>query len=141
MTASEDLLGAAAAALLEGRLDDPFALLGPHEGSGGTIVRTFQPGAQEVELVTRKKGAPRGTLEEVAPGLFAGKLKKKGEEYALRITWPGGAEQVTEDPYSFGTVIGDYDLHLFSEGRHLELARVFGAQPKEMDGLYCHHNT
>ncbi len=135
MTASEDMLGTAAAALLEGRLDDPFALLGPHESAGGTTVRTFQPGAQLVELVTRKKGAPRGTLEEVAPGLFAGKLKKKNDEYALRITWPGGTQQVTEDPYSFGTVIGDYDLHLFSEGRHLELARVFGAQPKEMEGV------
>ena len=134
MTALDDTLGTAAAAMLEGRLDDPFAVLGPHKGEGGTTVRTFQPGAERVELVTRKKGAARGVLSEVAPGLFAGKLAKGGD-YALRITWPGGVQQVTEDPYSFGTILSDYDLHLFAEGRHLELARAFGAQPTTIDGV------
>ena len=134
MTVHDEILSSAVAALFEGRLDDPFALLGPHASKEGTLVRTFQPGAESVELVTRKKGAKRGTLEEVGPGLFVGKLARKGD-YALRITWPGGVQQVTEDPYSFGTVLSDYDLHLFSEGRHLELARVFGAQPTEIDGV------
>ncbi|NVD44754.1 1,4-alpha-glucan branching protein GlgB [Qipengyuania atrilutea] len=134
MTVHDEILSSATAALFEGRLDDPFALLGPHASEGGTLVRTFQPGAEKVELVTRKKASSRGTLEEVGPGLFVGKLPKKGD-YALRITWPGGTQQVTEDPYSFGTVLSDYDLHLFSEGRHLELAKVFGAQPTEMDGV------
>ncbi|NTZ41847.1 1,4-alpha-glucan branching protein GlgB [Altererythrobacter sp. SALINAS58] len=134
MTASDALLGTAAAALLEGRLDDPFALLGPHEADGKITVRTFQPGAEKVELIGRKKGAALGKMEEAASGMFVGQLKKK-QDYALRITWPGGSEQVTEDPYSFGTVIGDYDLHLFSEGRHLQLANVFGAQPRQMDGV------
>ena len=36
--------------------------------------------------------------------------------------------QETEDPYSFGVLLGDLDLHLFNEGRHFELARCLGAQ-------------
>ena len=44
MSAHDHLFGAAAA-MLEGRLDDPFALLGPHKGEGGTLIRSFQPGA------------------------------------------------------------------------------------------------
>jgi 1,4-alpha-glucan branching enzyme len=131
----QDTLVRAAAALLEGRLDDPFALLGPHKGTGGTTVRTYQPGAERVEAIgTGKRASVRAELEEVAGGLFTGTMKKQ-DDYFLRITWPGGAEQITEDPYSFGPVISDYDLHLFSEGRHLELATVFGAQPTKIDGV------
>ena len=43
--------------------------------------------------------------------------------YRLRIEWPG-LPQETEDPYSFGLLLGELDLHLFAEGRHFELAKV-----------------
>jgi hypothetical protein len=35
--------------------------------------------------------------------------------------------QETEDPYSFGPVLGELDLHLFNEGRHFDLADALGA--------------
>ena len=38
------------------------------------------------------------------------------------------AMQETEDPYCFGPLLGELDLHLFAEGRHFELAKVLGAQ-------------
>ena len=47
------------------------------------------------------------------------------QPYRLRIHWPD-AVQETEDPYAFGPVLGDMDLHLFSEGTHWELAERFG---------------
>ena len=132
MSAIDNVLGAAASAMLEGRLDDPFALLGPHREDERTHVRTFQPGAESVTAIGRADGAQLATLEEVAPGLFAGPLAQD-VPYALRITWPGGATQETEDPYSFGLILSDFDLHLFVEGQHLEMARVFGAQPGTVD--------
>ncbi|MGN6377237.1 MAG: 1,4-alpha-glucan branching protein GlgB [Sphingomonas sp.] len=134
MTALDDLLGSATTALLEGRLHDPFALLGPHRDGDTVTVRTFQPGAERVAVVTRDGGDTLGMLDEIAPGLFAGRLSGDAP-YLLRVTWPDGSVQETEDPYSFGLVLGDLDLYLFAEGRHLELARVFGAQPREMDGV------
>jgi 1,4-alpha-glucan branching enzyme len=54
--------------------------------------------------------------------------------YRLRIQWPG-AEQETEDPYSFGLLLGDLDLHLLSEGRHFELARCLGAQSLTIESV------
>ena len=134
MTAADDIVGAAAAALLAGRLDDPFALLGKHAGSDGSVVRTFQPGAERVTLVARDGGKELAVLDEAGPGFFTGSYDGAAP-YLLRITWPGGTEQETEDPYGFGAVLGDLDLYLFAEGRHLDLARVFGAQPREMDGV------
>ena len=134
MTPGDEAFGNAAASLLEGRLNDPFALLGPHGSGEGVVLRTFQPGAERVAVAARSGGAVLGVLDEVAPGFFTGTFDNLAP-YLLRIEWPGGAVQETEDPYAFGAVLGDLDLHLFSEGRHLELARVFGAQPRTMDGV------
>jgi 1,4-alpha-glucan branching enzyme len=133
MSSRDDLLGAGAA-LLAGRLDDPFALLGPHREGDGLTIRTFQPGAESVAVVSRSDGHQVAMLDERAPGLFAGPC---GENvaYFLRIVWPGGAVQETEDTYSFGTVLTDRDLELFSEGRHWDLARSLGAQPCTIEGI------
>ncbi len=43
--------------------------------------------------------------------------------------------QETEDPYSFGLLLGDVDLHLFNEGRHFQLAHCLGAQAMTIDGI------
>src|SRR5262249_46268414 len=54
--------------------------------------------------------------------------------YLLRIAWPDAAQE-TEDPYSFGPLLGDLDLHLFNEGRHFELAEAFGANETTLEGV------
>ncbi len=43
--------------------------------------------------------------------------------------------QETEDPYSFGTLLGDVDLHLISEGTHRHLGDTLGAQVREQRGV------
>ena len=66
-------------------------------------------------------------------GFFAGNVSATSP-YLLRIDWAGGPEE-TEDPYSFNPLLGPLDLHLFSEGRHFELVRVFGARCMSVDGI------
>ncbi|MDP1619277.1 1,4-alpha-glucan branching protein GlgB [Phenylobacterium sp.] len=125
------LTHALTSALMEGRLTDPFVFLGPHEAGDDTVVRTFQPRAVSVSAL--QKGAAPSPLEEVAPGVFAGRLKGKGG-YRLSIDW-GGTTQETEDPYAFGLLLGDLDLHLFMEGAHWELGQRMGAQPQTLEGV------
>ena len=48
----------------------------------------------------------------------------------MRIRWPQG-EQVTEDPYSFGLLLGEMDLYLLGEGNHRNLGHCLGAQPHD----------
>ncbi len=43
--------------------------------------------------------------------------------------------QETEDPYSFGLLLGETDLYLFNEGRHRNLGETFGAQRCQVDGV------
>ena len=122
------------AELIEARLTDPFAFLGLHETESGSVVRTFQPGALGVEVLARKTGKRLGVLTpEGDSGLFTGVLSKT-VPYRFAIQWPDTVQE-TEDPYAFGLVLGDLDLHLFSEGSHWELAKKFGAQPTDMDGV------
>ncbi|AEG70878.1 alpha amylase C-terminal domain-containing protein [Ralstonia solanacearum] len=127
-------------ALTHGRLGDPFAVLGPHrlETADGPfrVVRAFHPGTRRVQAID-----PRGqVMAELAPvgrtGLFHGQFGQCPADaqvaaghpgaYRLRVIWPAGtgheAVQEAEDPYAFGLLLGDLDLHLIVEGRHWELA-------------------
>jgi 1,4-alpha-glucan branching enzyme len=125
---------AAAQALAEGTVGDPFALLGPHADGASVVVRAFLPDAQRVDAVAREGGAKLATLTSMqVPGLFAGRIAA-GIPYLLRIQWPG-AEQETEDPYSFGLLLGEMDLHLIAEGNHRELGRCLGAQAMTIEGV------
>ena len=130
------LLGDAGAvkALTEGRIGDPFALLGPHPSAEGTVVRAYLPPAEAVAAIDRS-GAVLATLQPLPiPGLFAG-IIPTGSAYRLRIQWPGGQVQETEDPYSFGLLLGELDIYLLAEGSHLELGHCLGAQPRSIDGI------
>ncbi len=121
-------------ALAYARHGDPFSVLGPHDSPGGRVVRVFLPGAQAVEVLRRGDRARIGMLSAGAPeGLFEGPVSDRAP-YLLKITWPG-AEQETEDPYSFPPQLGELDLHLFNEGRHFEMAHALGANPVTADGV------
>ena len=118
-------LAAIAAEAVSGRMADPFAVFGPHETDDGIVVRSFQPGADSVELLSRD-GKSFGAMKDIGHGLFVGNLPEMAP-YRLRITWPTGTHE-TEDPYSFGLLIGDVDMYLFGEGRHWDLGHNMGAK-------------
>src|SRR4029077_17527768 len=117
-----------------GAHDNPFAVLGPHDTREGRIIRAFLPGATKVDVVRQSDGAVLAALQPAnEPGLFENLVHER-VPYRLRIVWPN-AVQETEDPYSFGLLLGEVDLHLFNEGRHFELARCLGAQIVSIDGI------
>jgi len=122
-------------ALVKGRLSDPFAVLGPHDTRQGRLVRAYFPGALSVEARGAKDGK---LLAHLAPhpdydGVFTGPLPGNAR-YVFRVHWPGTVQE-TEDTYSFGPLLSDLDLHLFSEGSHWDLAWRFGANPATIDGV------
>src|SRR5579884_222171 len=138
MTIGQDCLAGISAeavqALVDGRHGDPFSILGPHQCGPMSVVRALAPGAQKIEVVAREDSSFLGRLELAHPGgLFAGPVSS-GRPYRLVIQWPL-AVQKTEDPYSFGLLLGELDLHLISEGTHYELARCLGAQTMTIGGV------
>ena len=59
-------------ALLDARHADPFSLLGPHDGPGGTFTRAILPGAEEAVAYSLGGGALGGVGSAEASG-FADK--------------------------------------------------------------------
>ncbi|MGI3903851.1 MAG: 1,4-alpha-glucan branching protein GlgB [Janthinobacterium lividum] len=124
----------AVVALVDGRHGDPFSILGDHRVDGERVIRAFMPGAGGIDIVAREDGSRLATLEMVHPaGLFAGPVSKAGP-YRLSVHWPE-AIQVIDDPYSFGLLLGDLDLHLIGQGTHYELGRCLGAQAMSCEGV------
>ncbi|CAH1651436.1 1,4-alpha-glucan branching enzyme [Chelatococcus asaccharovorans] len=126
-------------ALAQGHIQDPFSVLGPHEAGEERVLRAFLPGARAVSVIARDDGRPLATLVTPQhPALFVGFLRDAAP-YRLRVTWPGdgGAAVVDEraDPYSFGPILGDLDLHLIAEGRHHTLWQALGSHPRVIDGV------
>lgn len=138
--------------LLAGRLNQPFCLLGPRyarEASGVSAIRCFHPGAEAVRVRCRHSGALLGELQQYPlngspSGFFSGVVtgleqRRYQVPYVLDVDWhiPDGNRSVqsTEDPYAFGLLLGELDLHLLQEGRHRQLADCLGARPMEIDGV------
>ena len=125
--------------LLAATHGDPFAFLGPHRVREHWVVRVFSPDAKEVVLIDPADGkkiigeADRvhdaGFFEAVLPGADA------APEYRLRTTDGSGYERVQADPYSFGSILGELDLHLFTEGNHHRLYDKLGAHLCEVGGV------
>ncbi|WP_020184342.1 1,4-alpha-glucan branching protein GlgB [Methylopila sp. 73B] len=120
-------------ALAQGRHGDPFAVLGRHDDGDGPYVRAILPGALKVGVVDRASGALVGELADVGDGVWEGRVRGV-DPYLLRITWPGAVQEI-EDPYTFGLLLGDLDLHLIAEARHFQLASALGANAMTVDGV------
>ena len=122
-------------ALRKGRHGDPCAVLGPHPGADGVVhVRAFLPGAVAVLVVAGARAWPLARLHE--DGFFGGPTAlPAGSHYQLRVRWPDGQESLQEDPYRYGTVLGEMDVWLLAEGSHLRPYEMLGATPRVMDGV------
>jgi 1,4-alpha-glucan branching enzyme len=104
---------------------DPFAYLGPHPApGGGFIVRAIQPAAESVEVVLPGDRAVPATA--VAGGIFEAHVEDAGD-YRLRIAYHGAHVLEIDDPYRYGRVLTDFDLHLLSEGTHHRAFEKLGA--------------
>jgi len=124
-------------ALVRGDHGDPFALLGPHrDAKGQTVVRTFQPHASRVWVIDGKGKALAELSREHADGLFAGRVGKPKSPFAYRLRLEAGGQTLEiEDPYRFGEILGDIDVHLIGEGNHRQIYEKLGAHPRTMEGV------
>ena len=126
---------AVADALVSGRHQDPFAVLGPHGAGSRRTVTTFQPQATRVVL-TDRTGAALVAMQRVHDaGLFVAELPPRLRRYRFRVETATGHEQVLEDPYRFGSTLGAVDLYLLGEGSDRRIYQKLGAHPRRFQGV------
>ncbi len=126
-------LETAIAALIRGTHRDPFAVLGPHRENGGVVVRAFQPAARAIDLRLVATGALLPMARRDPAGLYELRLDSAGDaaglpDYRLRVTYPGNHVVEIDDPYRYGRVLTDYDLHLLGEGTHYRSFEKLGSR-------------
>ena len=122
-------------ALMQGRHNDPFAVLGVHQMDDVRIVRTLQPQADKVELVDAE-GEHLADMQRIhADGLFTAVMPARKRRYCLRITTAPGDTRDIEDPYRFEQTLGDIDLYLLGEGSDQKIYQKLGAQVRSYFGI------
>ena len=122
-------------ALADGRHSDPFSLLGMHKEGKQRVVRTLQPQAQTVSLVS-VSGEELCRMKKIhAGGLFQAEMPARLRRYRLRITNADGHSYELEDPYRFPSSIGGLDLYLMGQGWHRDIFRKLGAHPMKILGV------
>ena len=117
---------------------DPFRVLGPHRLGDDLAIRIFRPDAEKVTIVTGGNGAD-GKIEAEKihrDGFFCAKVPgaTRDLDYRLHFTAPSGAQWTARDPYRYGPIMGETDLHLFAEGQHWRIYDKFGAHLRSIDG-------
>jgi len=118
---------------LEGRLHDPFAILGRRDRAGKATIRAFIPRCHAVFIESRQNPAQR------IPGTdffeYTGNSKELPQHYRFLVDDEHGNSREITDPYSFGEIIDAAELHAFNNGLHRAAEQFLGATPRSVDGI------
>ena len=121
---------------LAGTHSDPFRILGPHRMKDGLVIRAFRPDAQKIDIVLDRQAKTEAIAAEKIhrDGFFCATLPEAARDldYHFRVTSWEGSELVLRDPYGYGPILGEVDLHLFAEGQHWQIYEKFGAHLRTM---------
>ncbi len=119
--------------IIEGRHHDPFEVLGRHGSSGRQHIRVFLPNVRSVSL--GKNGPTLARIPDSDFFEWSGTGAELPHYYSLYWTDTLGGIQERHDPYCFEPQIADFDLHLFTEGKHWHIYQVLGAHGHIIDGI------
>lgn len=127
--------------ILNANHPNPFGFLGLHSRKDGKgfVARLFRPGADSAVLVS--DAGEETKMDQIhRDGFFEALFPEASESfgYTLSVKYSDHSTGNVRDPYSFGTVLGDADLHYFAEGNHRNLWHCLGARvtsPGGIDGV------
>jgi 1,4-alpha-glucan branching enzyme len=123
---------------------NPFGVLGQHEVGAGDAkvraIRAYLPEAREAWVVDLSQGEPgvRVAMDRLHPdGFFECAFLDRAEKFPYRLAvedYVGNSWEFV-DPYQFGPVLTDFDLHLLGEGTHYRNFERLGAHIREHEGF------
>ncbi len=124
---SEDIIK-----IIEARHHDPFKILGAHQNEKQTTVTVFLPDTQKAwlddDLLLQR-------IEGTDVFQWSGLPSQLNQHYLVNRIASNGDPVSQYDPYSFSPQLSEFDLHLFSEGKHWHAYRILGAHEHQVDGI------
>lgn len=128
--------------LLHGLNGDPFAVLGPHvvtqaDGRSAVVIRTIQPFAARVEVIGVNPASVTPMRRMAQAIIFEAVFDDVDAifDYRLRVYDDEAVVSEVDDPYRYGRVLGDLDLHLFGEGTHYRAFDKLGSHLLTLGGV------
>ena len=112
---------------------DPASILGRHAYPGGDFILFYSPGT--TNQTVSSENIPTTRVPDSDFFVCTEQLDKIEPHYTVTRTHDNGHVSIAHDPYSFAPQLDDFDLHLFTEGKHLHIYNVLGAHPTTVDGI------
>ena len=112
---------------------NPFSVLGPHTQNGITTITVYSPYAESMQI----KGLET-KLERVPDSDFFQchiTTEELPQHYQLAWIDKDQNKQLSHDPYTFGSVLPEFDQQLFSSGNHWHIYKKLGAHLHTIDGI------
>jgi 1,4-alpha-glucan branching enzyme len=130
--------------ITNGRHWNSFSVLGMHIVGDRTSkhieVRAFLPEAGVAWIIDEEENKVYPMKKIHNEGFYIAQLPhEKNFPYNIRIKTDNGNISEFKDPYSFGQVLTEYDLHLIGEGSHYKKYEKLGAHINEVDGIQGVH--
>ena len=126
--------------LVDGTLENPAQLLGPHTVHVGDrkaiSVRAYLPHSEQVWLVDGQHQAVRPMRRVHPSGFYEAICPAEGfanSGYRLRIASKNGEIIEMHDPYAVQPLLTEFDLFLHGQGRHWKIYEKLGAHPRTVD--------
>ncbi len=118
----------------QARHHDPFSILGRHAIGGGETFRAVLPQAESARI-----GEHGPDMQRIAgTDIFECRVEHGNnipQHYSIFWQNKSGHAGQHVDPYTFPPQLADFDLYLFSEGKHFHVYKVLGAHPRTVDGV------
>jgi len=119
--------------IAQARHHDPFSLLGKHHEDGCELVRVYLPQVSDVTIVEGNL-----QLQRIADtDLFEWRGEPGAVPDRYHLVWRDAAshEHIAHDTYSFPPQLSDFDLSLFSAGKHRHAYRILGSHVHAVDSV------
>ena len=119
--------------IAQARHHDPFSLLGKHHEDGCELVRVYLPQVSDVTIVEGNLH-----LQRIADtDLFEWRGEPGAVPDRYHLVWRDAAshEHIAHDTYSFPPQLSDFDLSLFSAGKHRHAYRILGSHVHAVDSV------
>ncbi len=108
--------------------------LGPHElDNGQKLIRVFSPQTLSVALSSSNIPMLRDGSSDYF--IWQGNSSDVEDHYTIQVTYSNNETYRYIDPYSFTSLISDFDLHHHSEGNHWHIYHHLGANKKKIDNI------
>ncbi len=128
-----DKISEAMQRIIDARHHDPFEVLGRHNQGNVCRICVYLPDAEKLVLAESQVEIPRVAGTDFFQ--LEASVEQIPERYLLEWKDKFGHLHRQHDPYSFPAQLPEFDLHLFSEGRHRHAYRFFGAHAHSVDDI------